>query len=212
MSMRSATSACSRWWARGAVSSGVRRVEALTGEAARAYLGRPRDERLRERRRRSRPRPTRCPPASPALLDERRRLERELAEAKKALAMGGGAGGPAGPEQVGGVAFIGRCSTASMPRGCARCRRRGQAAARRVGRRGDGRGERWPRLDRGRRDRRSGRGASLRSTCCARRWRCSAGRAAAAVPSGAGRWPDGSKAADAVDAIRAALAEAPVAA
>lgn len=92
----------------GAVSSGVRRVEALTGEAARAYLN-GRDERLREAASALKTTPDEVPARVIALLDERRRLERELAEAKKALAMGGGAGGAAaGPEQVGGVAFIGQ--------------------------------------------------------------------------------------------------------
>ncbi len=44
-----------------------------------------------------------------ALVEERRRLERELAEAKKALAMGGGnKTEAAGPEQVGGHGFIGQ--------------------------------------------------------------------------------------------------------
>jgi alanyl-tRNA synthetase len=44
-----------------------------------------------------------------ALVEDRRRLERELAEAKKALATGGGgkSDGPA-PEQVGGRAFLGQ--------------------------------------------------------------------------------------------------------
>src|SRR3546814_8620067 len=41
-----------------------------------------------------------------ALVEERKRLERDLAEAKKALAPGGGAGQAAGPEQVGGVGFL----------------------------------------------------------------------------------------------------------
>ncbi|MGU3314292.1 alanine--tRNA ligase [Sphingomonas sp. M6A6_1c] len=92
----------------GAVSSGVRRVEALTGEAARAYLN-GRDERLREAASALKTTPDEVPARVIALLDERRRLERELAEAKKALAMGGGGGGAAaGPEQVGGVAFIGQ--------------------------------------------------------------------------------------------------------
>ena len=92
----------------GAVSSGVRRVEALTGEAARAYLT-ARDERLREAATALKTTPDEVPARVVALLDERRRLERELADAKKALAMGGGAGGTAaGPEQVGGVAFIGQ--------------------------------------------------------------------------------------------------------
>jgi alanyl-tRNA synthetase len=43
------------------------------------------------------------------LVEERRRLERELADAKKALALGGGgAAAPAGPEQVNGINFVGQ--------------------------------------------------------------------------------------------------------
>ncbi|WBH15911.1 alanine--tRNA ligase [Sphingomonas radiodurans] len=92
----------------GAVSSGVRRVEALTGEAARAYLS-GRDEKLREAASTLRTTPDEVPARVASLLDDKRRLERELAEAKKALAMGGGSGGaPAGPETVGGVAFVGQ--------------------------------------------------------------------------------------------------------
>ena len=92
----------------GAVSSGVRRVEALTGEAARSWL-QQRDQRLREAAAALRSTPDEVPARVAALLDDRRRLERELAEAKKALAMGGGQGGaPAGPEDVGGTAFIGQ--------------------------------------------------------------------------------------------------------
>ncbi|MBB3693145.1 alanine--tRNA ligase [Sphingomonas sp. BK580] len=91
-----------------AVSSGVRRVEALTGEAARAYLS-ARDETLRAVAASLRTTPDEVPARVTALLDERRRLERELAEAKKALALGGGAGGaPSGPERVGDVAFVGQ--------------------------------------------------------------------------------------------------------
>ncbi len=92
----------------GAVSSGVRRVEALTGEAARAYLS-ARDDKLREAASALRTTPDEVPGRVVSLLEEKRRLERELAEAKKALAMGGGSGGaPAGPETVGGVAFVGQ--------------------------------------------------------------------------------------------------------
>jgi alanyl-tRNA synthetase len=90
-----------------AVSSGVRRIEALTGEAARRYLL-DRDRACARPPPPSRPRPTKSPPAS-RLIERRRRLERELAEAKKALAMGAARKQEAaGPEQVAGTAFIGQ--------------------------------------------------------------------------------------------------------
>jgi len=91
-----------------AVSSGVRRIEALTGEAARAYLS-ARDEKLREAAAALKATPDDVPARVAALVEERRKLERELAEAKKALALGGGAGAaPAGPELIGGVNFVGQ--------------------------------------------------------------------------------------------------------
>ena len=92
----------------GAVSSGVRRVEALTGEAARAYLA-GRDEKLREAASVLRATPDEVPARVAALVEDRRRLERELAEAKKALALGGGGAAAApGPEDVAGIAFLGQ--------------------------------------------------------------------------------------------------------
>ena len=91
----------------GAVSSGVRRVEALTGEAARTWLT-GRDDKLREAAAALKASPDEVPARVVALIEERRRLERELAEAKRALAMGGGQGGPAEADEVGGVAFVGR--------------------------------------------------------------------------------------------------------
>jgi alanyl-tRNA synthetase len=91
-----------------AVSSGVRRIEALTGEAARQYFT-ARDEKLREAAATLKATPDEVPARVAALVEDRRRLERELADAKKALALGGGAGAaPAGPEQVGGVNFVGQ--------------------------------------------------------------------------------------------------------
>ncbi len=91
-----------------AVSSGVRRIEALTGEGARLWLN-ARDERLREVAAALKTAPDDVPTRVAALVEERRKLERELAEAKKALALGGGAGAaPAGPEQVNGINFIGQ--------------------------------------------------------------------------------------------------------
>ncbi len=91
-----------------AVSSGVRRIEALTGEAARLWLI-ARDEKLREVASALKASPDEVPARVLSLVEDRRRLERELADAKKALAMGGGgAAAPAGPEQIGGVNFLGQ--------------------------------------------------------------------------------------------------------
>ena len=91
-----------------AVSSGVRRIEALTGEAARLWLN-ARDEKLKEAAAALKAAPDEVPARVAALVDTTRRLERELADAKKALAMGGGgSASAAGPEQVGGRAFLGQ--------------------------------------------------------------------------------------------------------
>ena len=93
-----------------AVSSGVRRIEALTGDAARNWLV-GREEMLKAAAGAIRATPEEVPARIAALLDERKRLEKELAEAKKALALGGGAGagGAAGQDEtVAGVAFSGQ--------------------------------------------------------------------------------------------------------
>jgi alanyl-tRNA synthetase len=92
-----------------AVSSGVRRIEALTGEAARLWLVQ-REERLREAQRPAEGDAGRSARASAALVEDRRRLERELADAKKALALGGGAAKAEAdaPEALAGVAFVGK--------------------------------------------------------------------------------------------------------
>ncbi|HVH49184.1 MAG TPA: alanine--tRNA ligase [Sphingomicrobium sp.] len=99
-----------------AVSSGVRRFEALTGEAARQWLGN-REAKLREAAATLKTSPDEVPGRIAALVDERRRLERELAEAKKALAMGGGAQSEdRASEQVGGHAFLGQVVDGLDPR------------------------------------------------------------------------------------------------
>ena len=92
-----------------AVSSGVRRIEALTGEAARRWLS-DREAKLREAAATLKATPDEVPARIASLVEDRRRLERELADAKKQLAMGGGAakaGGPE-PEQVNGHKFLGQ--------------------------------------------------------------------------------------------------------
>ena len=92
-----------------AVSSGVRRIEALTGEAARKWLV-DRDSKLREAAATLKTSPDEVPARIASLVEDRRRLERELADAKKALAMGGGSAksDSAGPEQVNGHSFLGQ--------------------------------------------------------------------------------------------------------
>jgi alanine--tRNA ligase len=91
-----------------AVSSGVRRIEALTGEAARQWLV-GREEALKAVAGTLRTGPEEVEARVAALVEERRRLERELAEAKRALALGGGGGAPAAAdEEIGGVKFSGQ--------------------------------------------------------------------------------------------------------
>ncbi|GFM31106.1 alanine--tRNA ligase [Novosphingobium sp. PY1] len=92
-----------------AVSSGVRRIEALTGEGARQWLV-GREEALKNAAGILRTTPEDVEARVAALLDERKKLERELAEAKKALALGGGGAAAAGPadEEVDGVKFSGQ--------------------------------------------------------------------------------------------------------
>jgi alanyl-tRNA synthetase len=101
-----------------AVSAGVRRIEALTGEAARRWLS-DRDAKLREAAATLKASPDEVPARIASLVEERRRLERELADAKKALAMGGGAAKSeaAGPEEVGGHKFIGQVVEGFDPKG-----------------------------------------------------------------------------------------------
>jgi alanyl-tRNA synthetase len=92
-----------------AVSSGVRRIEALTGEAARQWLVQ-REDALKQVASTIRATPEEVPARLAALLDDRKRLERELAEARKALALGGGAAAKAAAadEDIGGVKFSGQ--------------------------------------------------------------------------------------------------------
>jgi len=89
------------------VSAGVRRIEAATGAEALAYLkGRAQiavdlAESLKV--------PLKDVPRRVAALgEERRSLEKELADVKRKLAMGGGGGAPAGPEEINGVKLMAR--------------------------------------------------------------------------------------------------------
>ena len=89
------------------VAAGVRRIEALTGEAARRWL-------LEQAAvAKSLAEQFKVPVADvgarvDALESQRRKLEKELAEAKRQLAMGGGGQAATGPEDIGGVQVLAR--------------------------------------------------------------------------------------------------------
>jgi alanyl-tRNA synthetase len=93
----------------GAVASGVRRIEARTAEGARAWLT-SQSRALQDIAAQMRAPLDEAPNRLAQLLDERKKLERELAEARRKLAMGGGGGGAGGPEarDVGGVRLLTR--------------------------------------------------------------------------------------------------------
>jgi alanyl-tRNA synthetase len=101
-----------------AVSAGVRRIEALTSEAARRWLV-EREAKLREAAAALKASPDEVPARIAALVEDRKRLERELAEVKKALATGGGAAksDAAAPEKVNGHSFLGQIVEGFDPKG-----------------------------------------------------------------------------------------------
>ncbi len=74
-----------------AVGSGVRRLEAVTGTGAREYFA-DLETALMAAATELKSTPADVPARVKALIEERRKLERELADARKKLAMGGGAG------------------------------------------------------------------------------------------------------------------------
>jgi alanyl-tRNA synthetase len=74
----------------GGVAGGVRRIEALTGTTARHELNEYRKD-VRQIAAELRVPAAEVPARTAALLEERKRLERELSDAKKKLAMGAGA-------------------------------------------------------------------------------------------------------------------------
>jgi len=91
-----------------ASSAGVRRVEALTGQAALDHLA-TRERLLSEAASVLKTGVAEVPDRVRALLEERKALQSELADLRREMAMGGGSGG-AGPreEQVNGIRFLGQ--------------------------------------------------------------------------------------------------------
>jgi alanyl-tRNA synthetase len=94
-----------------AVASGVRRIEALTGNAAR-HAANASIQTAKAAAAELRTSLEDMPARVAALVEERRKLERDLADARKKLAMGGGgaaAGGAASDiRTIGDVKFLGR--------------------------------------------------------------------------------------------------------
>nr|WP_295837451.1 alanine--tRNA ligase [uncultured Azospirillum sp.] len=93
----------------GAVAAGVRRIEALTGTGAKAWLS-ERDHLLTEAASVLKVKPDEVPSRVAVLVEERRKMERELAELRRQVAMSGGAKADGGNEakDVAGVKFAAR--------------------------------------------------------------------------------------------------------
>jgi alanyl-tRNA synthetase len=88
----------------GAVSAGVRRVEALCGEAALKHIETT-ERTLAEAAAVLKAHPSDLPARIAALLEEKRKLERELSDARRQLATGGAVGGV---EEVNGLRLAAR--------------------------------------------------------------------------------------------------------
>src|SRR5262249_10136056 len=100
--------------AEGAVASGIRRIEALTGEAA--LEDTRREQRLLgEVASALRTSPSELPGRVDGLLEERRRLEREAAELRRRLAAGGDAA-VSPVRQLGSITFAARALEGVPPR------------------------------------------------------------------------------------------------
>ncbi len=92
-----------------ALASGVRRIEAVAGAAAIEHVERQ-DVLLRETAAVLKSAPVELPGRVQSLVEERRKLERQVEDLRRKLATGGGNGAAAGPQarEVGGVSFVSR--------------------------------------------------------------------------------------------------------
>ena len=99
----------------GAVASGIRRIEALTGEAARLWLA-GRETQLKSVAAMLKTAPDEVGARIETLISDRKRMEKELSEAKNALALSGGSGPKAEAEQIGDVTFMGQVISGIEPK------------------------------------------------------------------------------------------------
>ena len=92
-----------------AVAAGVRRIEALTAEGARKHLA-EQDERVRAISGLLRARPDELVGRIETLMEEKKQLERQLADARRQAAMGGGGGTPSevGISEINGTKVMAR--------------------------------------------------------------------------------------------------------
>ena len=92
--------------AEGAVAAGVRRIEAVTGEGALRYV-QEQEQAVRQAAALIKAAPAELSDRLAGLLEERRRLERELTETRRAMAAGGAKDGP-DVQEVKGIKFAAR--------------------------------------------------------------------------------------------------------
>jgi alanyl-tRNA synthetase len=90
----------------GALSAGIRRVEALTGENALRYLN-EQEKMLQGLAGLLKTGTQDLPARVEALIDQRKKMEREISDLRKKLAMGG-SGGADEIKDIGGIKFIGK--------------------------------------------------------------------------------------------------------
>ena len=98
-----------------AVAAGVRRIEALSGEAARLYA-QEQGNLLEAASAAIKSTSAELAPRIAALLDERRQLERELRDLRKQVAVGGGGGEAVESRDAGGIAYLPRRLDGTPPR------------------------------------------------------------------------------------------------
>ena len=172
------------------VASGVRRIEARTGTAARQHLN-TEAARLKGVAQMLKSTPEAAGERLQALIEERRRLDREVADARKRLAMGGGEAATAAPSvrEVAGVKFFGPRRDRGRDEGPQGARRRSQDGGR-LGRCRH-RGRRGGRQGRHRGGRDAGPDRSVQRRGAGAGWLRQAGRQGWRRPArhGAGRRP-----------------------
>ena len=98
-----------------AVAAGVRRIEALTGKEARTYL-QQQDGRVREAAGLLKVAPNDLVERLEALVADRRKLEKELADVRRKLAMGGSGSGGDAVKDINGIKFLARVAEGISPK------------------------------------------------------------------------------------------------